>query len=80
MSISETCSCGASFSAERNDELKLLNAWRTSHKCISHDSGSLAIVDTSNNSLAPDYTIPELHIGFRPSEDDGDDDDRLRNR
>jgi hypothetical protein len=73
MSISETCSCGASFSAERNDELKLLNAWRTNHKCINHDGGSLAIVDNSQTMLADDFRIPELHIGFRP--DEGDDDD-----
>jgi hypothetical protein len=73
MSLSETCSCGASFAAERNDELKLLNAWRTSHKCVTHDNGSLAIVDTSNTQLADDFRIPELHIGFRPSEDDDDD-------
>lgn len=72
MSISETCSCGASFAAERNDELKLLNAWRTSHKCITHDNGNLAIVDTSNTQIADDFRIPELHIGFRPSEDDDD--------
>lgn len=70
MSISETCSCGASFSAERNDELKLLNAWRTSHKCMTHDNGSLAIVDNSSTQLADDFRIPELHIGFRPSEED----------
>ncbi len=73
MSISETCSCGASFSAERNDELKLLNAWRTTHKCIAHDQGSLAIVDNSQTMVADDFRIPELHIGFRP--DEGDDDD-----
>jgi hypothetical protein len=72
MSISETCSCGASFSAERNDELKLLNAWRTTHKCVSHDNGHLAIVDNANTAIADDFRIPELHIGFRP---DGDDDD-----
>lgn len=73
MSIAETCSCGASFSAERNDELKLLNAWRTSHKCAAQDAGHLAIVDTSNTQIADDFRIPELHIGFRP--DEGDDEE-----
>ena len=73
MSLSETCSCGASFTAERNDELKLLNAWRTSHRCATPKQGELAIVDTSNNQIAEDFRIPELHIGFRPSEDDDDD-------
>ena len=80
MSVSETCSCGASFSAERNDELKLINAWRTTHKCSYPRGGDLAIVDAAQSSIAEDFRIPELHIGFRPSEDDGDDDDRLRNR
>ena len=74
MSISETCSCGASFSAERNDELKLINAWRTQHKCMNPKGGDLAIVDSSQSSIAEDFRIPELHIGFRPSEDDDDDD------
>jgi hypothetical protein len=73
MSISETCSCGASFSAERNDELKLLNSWRTQHKCMNPKGGELAIVDMSSTQIADDFRIPELHIGFRP--DEGDDDD-----
>lgn len=73
MSLSEVCSCGASFTAERSDELKLLNSWRTQHKCATPKHGDLAIVDTSNTSIAEDFRIPELHIGFRPSEDDDDD-------
>jgi hypothetical protein len=73
MSLSETCSCGASFSAERNDELKLLNSWRTTHKCQLPKQGDLAIVDSSHSSIAEDFRIPELHIGFRPSEGDEDD-------
>lgn len=70
MSISETCSCGAAFSAERNDELKLLNQWREAHKCQFPKQGDLAIMDTAQTSIAEDFRIPELHIGFRPSEDD----------
>lgn len=45
--ISEACACGASFQAERSDELKLLNTWRSNHKC--RDSGNLAIIDTSRS-------------------------------
>jgi len=48
--ISESCGCGASFQAERNDEIKLLNQWRTNHKCKSE--GNLAIIDTSRNEHA----------------------------
>jgi hypothetical protein len=48
--ISETCGCGAAFQAERQDELKLLNTWRTNHKCRSE--GNLAIIDTSRNETS----------------------------
>lgn len=70
MSLSETCSCGASFTVERNDELKLLNAWRTTHRCTSHDQGSLAMIDAAQISISDDFRVPELHIGFRPGEED----------
>ena len=45
--ISETCTCGASFQAERSDEIKLLNQWRVNHKC--RTEGNLAIVDNSRS-------------------------------
>ena len=48
--ISETCGCGAAFQAERQDELKLLNTWRTNHKCRAE--GNLAIIDTSRNETS----------------------------
>lgn len=70
--VSETCACGATFSAERSDELKLLNQWRTSHKCPSNDSAGLVMIDNSRNELAPDYMIPELHIGFRGNDEEDD--------
>jgi hypothetical protein len=73
MAITETCSCGASFSAERSDELKLINSWRTQHKCINIKGGDLAIVDMARSDIAPDLTEPELHIGFRRLEQDDDD-------
>jgi hypothetical protein len=70
MSLSETCSCGASFTAERpNDELKLLNAWRTNHKC-SPQEGTLAIVDTSRSEIANYHPI-----GFSPFPDVEEDDE-----
>jgi hypothetical protein len=49
--ISEACSCGASFQAERSDEIKLLNQWRSNHKCRSE--GNLAIIDSSRVETAP---------------------------
>jgi hypothetical protein len=50
----------------------LLNAWRTAHKCNFPKSGDLAIVDSSITQISEEVRIPELHIGFRPSEDDDD--------
>jgi hypothetical protein len=70
--ISETCSCGASFSAERSDELKLLNTWRTSHKCKPSE-GTLAIVDSAKSELAGWHPI-----GFSPFPDIEEDDDSKR--
>lgn len=65
MSLSETCTCGASFSAERDDELKLLNSWRKSHKCNPQPGDLYTTAFDSRADLAPDYTLPEMHIGFR---------------
>lgn len=74
MSISEACSCGASFTAERKDELRLLKDWRANHRCERKED-PLVIMDNSSITVAHDYTtIPELHIGFRPNEGDDDDD------
>ena len=49
--ISESCSCGASFQAERSDEIKLLNQWRVNHKCRSEFN--LAIIDNSRIETSP---------------------------
>ncbi len=68
MPLSESCGCGASFSAERpKDELKLLNQWREQHKCF--EKGDLVIVDASRVESAPYHPI-----GFSPFEGDDDDD------
>lgn len=69
MSLSESCGCGASFSAERaKDELKLLNQWREQHKCF--EKGDLAIVDSSRTELAGYHPI-----GFSPFPDEGEEED-----
>ena len=72
MSVSESCGCGASFSADRpKDELRLLNSWRSSHTCFSREE----LLLTSDNSVVvqtPDVKVPELHIGFRGQEFDDD--------
>lgn len=68
MSLSESCACGASFSAERDDELRLLNEWRSKHKCPKPQGGSLALNTVVD--VASEYNYPELRLGFRGDEDD----------
>lgn len=65
MSLSESCGCGASFTADRDDELKLLNQWRISHKC--KDTGDLIFNNPSTATIEKvEYvTEPELQLGFR---------------
>jgi hypothetical protein len=68
MSLSESCSCGAGFTADRDDELRLLNEWRKTHKCPKPQGGGLALA--SSIESATDFTYPELRLGFRGDEDD----------
>lgn len=68
MSVSESCACGAGFSAERDDELGLLNQWRKTHKCPKPQGGGLAL--SSSVETVTDYTYPELRLGFRGDDDD----------
>jgi len=63
MSLSESCSCGAGFTADRDDELYLLNQWRKNHKCPHPERGDLGL--SAAVETAPNHTLPELHIGFR---------------
>ena len=78
MSVSESCSCGASFSAERTDEIKMLTNWRENHKC--RDRVEFIAIDNSKSEPAPEYQVPEMHIGFRGREDDDGDENRRRRR
>jgi hypothetical protein len=68
MSLSESCSCGAGFSAERDDELSLLNQWRERHRCPKPQGGSLALASMAE--VVDDFRYPELKLGFRGDEDD----------
>lgn len=65
--ITERCSCGAEFAADRNDELKLWLEWTNRHSC--RDEVQLER-DTSANAqveLAGQFHEPELQLGFRPA-------------
>jgi len=70
--ISETCSCGAAFSVERSDELKLLNQWRITHPCKPQE-GNLAVVDSARSELAGYHPI-----GFSPFPEIEEEDDSKR--
>jgi len=63
MSLSESCSCGASFSADRDDELRLLNEWRKTHKCPKPERGNLTL--GSSVEAVDDFAYPNLRVGFR---------------
>jgi hypothetical protein len=78
MSVSESCGCGASFSAERNDEVKMLNDWRNNHKC--RERNEFMAIDNARSEVAPEYQVPEMHIGFRGRDDDDDDENRRKRR
>lgn len=67
MSLSESCSCGAGFSADRDDELRLLNQWRKSHVCPGPERGSLVL--SSSSETVHDFVYPNLRVGFRGDED-----------
>ena len=72
MSLSEVCSCGASFTAERDDELKLLNAWRKSHRC-QPQPGDLLVTGVDSRADFSGEGEPEFKIGFRYTYEDEDD-------
>jgi len=68
MSVSESCGCGAGFSADRDDELRLLNEWRRAHSCRVPEGGSLSV--ESRVESVEDVVYPVLRVGFRGDEGD----------
>jgi hypothetical protein len=65
MSLSESCGCGASFTADRDDELKLLNQWRTKHDCKSAGDLLFNTLPSSTTETLQYETDRELQLGFR---------------
>lgn len=69
--IRERCSCSAEIETDEDDAYSIVAEWREEHSCKQlvepvHTSGFATV------ELAPDYTNPEMHIGFRYNEDDDD--------
>lgn len=67
--VRERCSCGAEFETDDKEGLKLLREWRKAH-IHQFEPGSLALLDSARSELAPDNTVPEMHIGFRADPDE----------
>ncbi len=72
MSVREKCSCGAEFESDQNNCVRLWREWRASHSCLAaveeyKDAGGSF---SASLETVTDPRRPELHIGFRPSEDD----------
>jgi len=63
--IRERCSCNAEFETDEDNAPTLWAAWRELHVCPEISEGHQPIGGTAQADLAPDYTIPEMHIGFR---------------
>jgi hypothetical protein len=63
--IRERCSCGAEIEIVEEPNAEEIHAgWIVGHKC------RLPVLDgptggTAQVEQAPDYTMPEMHIGFR---------------
>jgi hypothetical protein len=67
--IRERCSCGAEIETDEQEAYSIVAEWREEHSC------KMALEPTQTSGfatvdLAPDYTNPELHIGFRYNEED----------
>ena len=67
--IRERCSCGAEFESDEVGSVRLLREWRRKH-LHQLESGGLVVTDSARSEVAPDFMIPELHIGFRADPDD----------
>lgn len=56
MNVSETCSCGATFSAEGDNVVRLLREWRKEHTCkpvdgAENDATVLTGADTKTETI-----------------------------
>ena len=63
--IRERCACGAEIETDEDNALEIWAAWREVHDCPAPTLDDRPIGGTSQAEQAPDYTIPDMHIGFR---------------
>lgn len=62
--IRERCSCGAEIETDSDGDYDIVVEWRDVHKCIPVIEQS-TVSGFAQVETAPDYVLPELHIGFR---------------
>jgi hypothetical protein len=64
--LRERCACGAEIETDERNAIDLVRDWRDSHACPDKpDDDYQPIGGVAQVEQAPDYTIPELHVGFR---------------
>lgn len=67
--IRERCSCGAEIETDDNDSLRIVVKWRKGHKCLPQVDDRVTS-GFAQVEIAPDYTVPDLHLGFRAFPDE----------
>lgn len=72
MRVAERCVCGATIELEghelqKQDLFTELELWRAQHNCVitQEDDSDGPAGGFAHIEQAPDYTIPDMHIGFR---------------
>lgn len=73
--IRERCSCGAEIETDSDQDYEIVVEWREQHPCRP-PMDDRPMGGTAQVEQAPDLTLPELHVGFRP--DPGYETKRLR--
>jgi len=67
MVISETCACGAAFSADGDNVVRLVREWRKTHVCFEpKPDASSETIFTSASTV-----IESVPLGFAPAEHPG---------
>lgn len=64
--LRERCACGAEIETDEQDALEIWAEWRETHTCPERvEEEFQPIGGTAQVEQAPDYIIPDMHIGFR---------------
>jgi hypothetical protein len=67
MNVSESCSCGASFSADGDSVIRLLREWRKNHVCKpveAADNDTLVMTSADTKTEPIGFRIDGLRVEF----------------